>query len=85
MRKCLIFCLILFVLISPLSVCLADDSEEDHICFKQVDSDKNDIATFKEFEKFYGNDPEKFQKMDQDNDGKLTHDEYEEYLLDHEE
>ncbi len=64
---------------------LADDSGEDHICFTRIDANQNDIATFEEFKKFYGDDLEKFKKMDQDDDGKLTHDEYEEYLLDQEE
>ena len=81
----MIFCLALLILISPLPLCLADDSTEDHICFKRIDSNQDDSVTFHEFEKFYGNDPEEFQKMDEDNDGKLTHDEYEEYLYNQEE
>jgi hypothetical protein len=85
MKKYITFCLALFILISPLSFCLADDSGEDHICFKRIDSDHDDSVTFIEFEKFYGKDTEKFQKMDQDNDGKLSHDEYEEYLSNQEE
>lgn len=79
MKKYVIMCLVVFILVSPFSYGFADDSTEDHICFKQIDSDHDDWATFQEFEKFYGNDPETFQKMDQDNDGKLSHDEYEEY------
>ncbi len=69
---------------APLSFCFAGDSEDDHICFKRIDSDQDDSATFEEFKKFYGDDLEKFKKIDQDDDGKFTHDEYEEYLLDQE-
>ena len=85
MKKYIILCLALLVLLSPLSQCFADDSAEDHICFKHIDSDHDGWVTFHEFEKFYGENSEKFQKMDQDNDGKLTHDEYEEYLYNQEE
>ncbi|MCP4670359.1 MAG: EF-hand domain-containing protein [Desulfobacula sp.] len=85
MKICILFCVAILVSLSPLSQGFADDSAEDHICFKRVDLNHDDTATFQEFEKFYGNDPEKFQKMDQDNDGRLTHDEYEEYLYNQEE
>ena len=85
MKKYIFFCLGLLILLTPLSFCFAGDSEEDHICFTRIDSDKDDSATFEEFKKFYGDDLEKFKKIDQDDDGKLTHDEYEEYLLDQEE
>ena len=85
MKKYIILSIALFTLISSLSFCFAGDSDKDHICFMRIDADQNDIATFEEFKKFYGDDLEKFKKMDQDDDGQLTHDEYEEYLLDHEE
>lgn len=85
MKEYIFFCLAILVSISPLSQSFADNSAEDHICFKRIDSNHDNIATFQEFEKFYGNDPGKFQKMDQDNNGKLTHDEYEEYLYNQEE
>ena len=79
MRKYVTFCLILFMLISPLSFSFADGSGEDHICFSRIDSNHDGNATFEEFKKFFGDDFEKYKKMDQDNDGKLTHEEYEEY------
>ncbi len=79
MKKYITFCLALFILISPLSFCLADDSNEDHVCFTRIDSDQDGSVTTQEFEKFFEKDIEKFQKMDQDNDGKITHDEYEGY------
>ncbi len=81
MKKHILFYLTLILLISPLSYCFADDSaEENHICFMRVDADQDGWATLQEFEKFYKGDSEKLQKMDQDNDGKVSHDEYEEYL-----
>ncbi len=80
MKKYIVFCLTSFMLIVSLSFCYADGSGEDHICFSHVDADHDGYANFKEFKKFYGDDLEKFKKMDQDSDGKVTHDEYEEYL-----
>ncbi len=80
MKRYIVFCLALLMLIFPFSLSFADGSGEDHICFSRMDSDHDGNATFQEFKKFYGDDPEKFKKMDQDNDGKLTHDEYEDFL-----
>jgi hypothetical protein len=85
MKIYITFFLALFIIISPLSFCLADDSGEDHICFTRIDTNQDDNATFQEFEKFYGNDPEKYQTIDQNKDGKVSHDEYEEYLSNQEE
>ena len=33
-------------------------------------------VTFKEYEKYFGNDKAKFNEADLDKDGQLTHDEY---------
>ena len=85
MKKFIILSIAFLILISPLSFCFAGDSEEDHICFTRIDANQDENATFEEFKKFYGDDPEKYKKMDLDEDGILTHDEYEEYLLDQEE
>ncbi len=53
--------------------------------YKKVEIFVNQFfAKFSEFKKFYGDDLEKFKKMDQDSDGKITHDEYEEYLYNQE-
>ncbi len=76
----MVFYLTVFMLLSSLSFCFADGGGEDHICFSRVDSNHDGNANFQEFKKFYGDDLEKFKKMDQDNDEKITHDEYEEYL-----
>ena len=85
MKSYIFICLAILVSLIPLSQSFADDSAEDHICFKRIDSNRDDIATFQEFEKFYGNDPKKYQEIDQDKDGKVSHDEYEDYLSNQEE
>ena len=79
MRKASTALLILFLLISTVAFCLADE-KKDHACFRALDSDQDDMVTFQEFEKAYGNDRQKFNDADMDEDGKLTHDEYHEFL-----
>ena len=79
MRKASTAMLILFLLISTVAFCLADE-KNDHVCFRALDSDQDDMVTFQEFEKAYGNDRQKFNDADMDEDGKLTHDEYHEFL-----
>jgi len=79
MRKASIVLIIVFFLISTAAFCLADE-KKDHVCFRALDSNDDDMVTFEEFEKAYGNDREKFNAADTDNDGKLTHDEYHEIL-----
>ena len=67
--------LILFLLTCSVGLCLADENK-DHVCFRVLDSDKDGTVTFHEFEHFYENDKERFNKADVNKDGKLTHDEY---------
>ena len=80
MKNSIVACLVLLVLLFSTPCSFAGDSAEDHICFKRIDSNHDDIVTFDEFKKFYGDDLKKYQEMDQNKDGQLTHDEYEEYL-----
>ena len=75
MKKTSAILLITIFLTSSVALCLADENK-DHVCFRVLDSNKDDMVTFQEFEKFYGNDKEKFNDADMDEDGKLTHDEY---------
>lgn len=70
--------LITIFLTSSAALCLAN--EEDHVCFRALDSNKDEMVTYQEFEKFYKNDKEKFNDADIDEDGKLTHDEYHDIL-----
>jgi len=67
--------LIVILLTSSVALCLADENK-DHVCFRVLDSNKDGMVTFHEFEQFYENDKEKFNEADVDKDGKLTHDEY---------
>ena len=75
MKKTSAILLITIFLTSSVALCLANE-KKDHVCFRVLDSNKDDMVTFPEFEKFYGNDKEKFNDADMDEDGKLTHDEY---------
>jgi Ca2+-binding EF-hand superfamily protein len=75
MKKTSAILLITIFLTSSVALCLANE-KKDHVCFRVLDSNKDGMVTFQEFEKFYGNDKEKFNDADMDEDGKLTHDEY---------
>ena len=79
MKKTRAILLLIIFLASPVTICLADE-KEDHVCFRSLYSNKDGEVTFQEFEKFYGNEKEKFQDADKDEDGKLTHDEYHDIL-----
>ena len=59
--------------------CSADE-EKGHICFNTVDINKDSKVTFEKFAVYFGNDEVKFNKIDRDGDGKLSHDEYHEFL-----
>ena len=74
MKKSAILLIVIF-LTSSVALCLADENK-DHVCFRVLDSNKDGMVTFHEFEQFYKNDKEKFNEADVDKDGKLTHDEY---------
>ena len=79
MKKTATILLITIFLILSVAICLADE-KKDHVCFRVLDSNKDGYVTFEEFDKYYGNDKEKFNKADTDQDGKLTHDEYHHFL-----
>jgi len=73
--KTITILLISIFLTFSVALCFAGENK-DHICFRVLDSNKDGVVTFHEFEKFYKNDKEKFNKADVNKDGKLTHDEY---------
>ena len=81
MKKSIATILITCVLTTMTALCWAE-GKKDHVCFRVLDSDKNGRVTFREFEKVYGHDEEKFKEADVDKDGQLTHDEYH-HLLGH--
>ena len=66
-------------LLSSAAFCMADE-KKDHVCFRALDSNEDDVVTFEEFGKFYDNDQETFLAADKDRNGHLTHDEYHDIL-----
>ena len=79
MKKSIAAALIIFLLAVSASFCWADE-EKDHVCFRVLDSNKDGLVTFQEFQKVYGNDEKKFKEADVDKNGNLTHDEYHDIL-----
>lgn len=71
--------LIAALILSIVAISIADENR-NHICFRVLDTDRDGMVTFQEFEQAYGNDKEKFNLADEDKDGKLTHDEYHDLL-----
>jgi len=69
---------ILISVLAPLSFSM--EEEKGHICFKTIDSNKDNKVTFEEFVKYLGDDRERFTSVDQNEDGELTHEEYHESL-----
>lgn len=75
MKRLTVFFLMIMLSIIAANFCLAD-GKKNHTCFRNVDTNKDGNVTFQEFEKFFGNDIERFNAADLDKNGKLTHDEY---------
>jgi len=75
MKKLTVIFLMISISIASAKFCLADE-KKNHTCFRIVDTNKDGKVTFQEFEKFFGNDIERFKAADLDKNGKLTHDEY---------
>jgi Ca2+-binding EF-hand superfamily protein len=85
MRTGWVVCILGLMLVMPVSMSLADDAHgENHICFKQIDSNGDDAVTMEEFEKVFKPAGDLFKKMDLDQDGTISHDEYEEYWYNNE-
>lgn len=79
MKKLIVLASLLIIL-APMSIlATTEDHGEGHICFRRIDANKDDLVTPAELAKFYPKKPGLFEKIDQDKDGKITHDEYEEY------
>jgi Ca2+-binding EF-hand superfamily protein len=78
-KKSIAATLIILLLAVSAGFCWADE-EKDHVCFRVLDSNKDGLVSFQEFEKVYGNDETKFKEADVDKNGKLTHDEYHDIL-----
>jgi hypothetical protein len=56
------------------------DEKKDHVCFRVLDSNKDGVVTYQEFEAVYGDEKDKYDAADLNKDGKLTHDEYHDLL-----
>jgi hypothetical protein len=65
--------LIAVFFLNPLTIA---NEEKGHICFRMIDSNKDNKVTFQEFKKYFGSDMEKFKAIDLNKDGTLSHDEY---------
>ena len=79
MNKFLLLYLVVMTIFISSAYCLAKE-EKDHICFRVVDKDKDGKVTFQEFMKVFGEDKKKFEAIDLNDDGNLTHDEYHQSL-----
>ena len=79
MKKNTVFLLMILISMTSANFCLANE-KKNHTCFRIVDSNKDGEITFQEFEKFFGNDTERFKKADLNKNGRLSHDEYHELL-----
>lgn len=55
---------------------------KNHICFMRIDTNHDDKVTPEELARFYPDNKGLFDKIDQDKDGGISHDEYEAYWYD---
>ena len=72
--------ILVLVTVFMASVALGSGEDKDHVCFRVLDTDKDGLVTYEEFQKVYGDDKDKYDTADLDKDGKLTHDEYHDLL-----
>ena len=79
MNKLLLLCLVVGIISISNNFCFAEE-KKDHICFRAVDKDKDGKVTFQEFIKIFGENKKRFETIDLNDDGNLTHDEYHQYL-----
>ena len=75
MKKCFYICLLVVTFLGLNTLCFGDE-KKSHVCFRTVDVDKDGKVTFQEFEKVFGNDKAKFEAIDGNDDGILSHNEY---------
>ena len=79
MKKTLFLSIVVIIIFISNGFCFGNE-KRDHVCFRIVDADKDGIVTLQEFTKILGDDKLKFDEVDLNNDGKLTHDEYHQAL-----
>ena len=79
MKNCFLMFIVLITFFTLNTFCLGNE-EKGHICFRVIDADKDGKVTFQEFMKVFGDDKGKFNKIDLNDDGNLSHDEYHQSL-----
>jgi hypothetical protein len=79
MRISIATLIVSIVLATSVALSWADENK-DHVCFSVLDSNKDGVVTYQEFEKVYGEKKDKYDAADLDKDGKLSHDEYHDLL-----
>lgn len=79
MIRILLLSVVAFGILISGDFCLGNE-KKDHVCFRSIDSDKDEIVTLQEFAKIFGEDKAKFEEIDLNGDGTLSHDEYHEAL-----
>ena len=76
MKRTLFLSIVVIMMIFISNTFCLGNEKRDHICFRLVDADKDGIVTLQEFTKIFSDEKLKFEEVDQNNDGKLSHDEY---------
>lgn len=86
MKGCIFFVvvIVLSALVVPCGFAGDHGHDEGHICFMRIDSNHDDKVTPEELKKFFPDDQTLFEKIDQDKDGSISHDEYEAYWYEQE-
>lgn len=79
MKRTLFLSIVVIVLFILNTICLGSE-KKDHVCFRLIDADKDGIVTLKEFTKVFGDNQLKFEEVDLNEDGQLSHDEYHQAL-----
>ena len=79
MKKGMVCLSALWILTAWIGMAAAGD-RAGHICFRRIDADQDGKVSLKEFAVYYGEDKDKFKAADTDGDGRLTHDEYHDFL-----
>ena len=79
MKTCFLMYIVAITILISNAFCLGNE-EKNHICFRSIDADKDGKVYYQEFEKFFSDDKAKFEEIDLNDDGYLSHDEYHQSL-----
>lgn len=75
MKRYVVMCLVVFIVAAANTLCFGDGNR-NHVCFKAIDADEDGAVTFLEFKQFFGDSQSKYDQIDLDGNGKLSHEEY---------